>query len=83
MATTLLTAKRKNIDIKPETFRALSIKAAEEGINLKKYIEALLDKLAQDEEDLLLYNKFVKNEDECRKYLNKDEQAAFEKEIGL
>jgi hypothetical protein len=83
MATTLTNAKRKNIDIKFETFRTLSIRAAEQGINLKKYIETLLDRLAQDEEDLLLYNKYVKNNPECWEYLNKDEQAAFEKEIGL
>lgn len=83
MATTLINAKRKNIDIKFETFRTLSIRAAEQGINLKKYIETLLDKMAEDEEDLLLYSKYVKDNSESWEYLNKEEQTAFEKEIGL
>lgn len=83
MGTVLANIKRKNIDIKAETFRTLSIRAAEQGTNLKKYIETLLDKMAEEEEDLLLYNKYVKNDSECREFLNKEEQTAFEKEIGL
>jgi len=75
--------KRKNIDIRPDTFRTLSIKAAEQGTNLKKYIENLLDVKAEEEEDLYLFNKFVKNNPECWEFLSEEEQAAFEKQIGL
>jgi hypothetical protein len=84
MTTDLLTkSKRKNIDIRPKTFQTLSIKAAEQGTNLKKYIESLLDSKAEEEEDLLLYNAHVKDNPECWEFLNDMEQAAFEKEIGL
>ena len=75
--------RRKNIDIKPDTFRTLSIKAAEQGTNLKKYIESILDSKAEEEADLFLYNKYVKNNSESWVFLNKEEQTAFEKEIGL
>ncbi len=37
------TRKRKLIDLNPNTFRILSIKAAEKGTNLKGLIEKSLD----------------------------------------
>ena len=85
MATTLLkeNVRRKNIDIKPHTFRTLSVKAAEQGTNLKKYIEWLLDNMVEDEEDVLLYNMNIKDNPECWEFLNDEEKATFEKEIGL
>jgi hypothetical protein len=84
MTTDSLTkSRRKNIDIRPETFRTLSIKASEQGTNLKKYIERLLDSKAEEEEDLFLYNAHVKDNPECWEFLNDAEQTAFEKEIGL
>ena len=79
----MLETKRKNIDIKAETFRALSIKAAANGTNLKKYIEQILDTKAAEEEDLYLFNKHVKDNEACWIPLDKEEQAAFEKELGL
>jgi macrodomain Ter protein organizer (MatP/YcbG family) len=86
MTTALTKTKRKNIDIKPDTFRTLSIRAVEQGTNLKKYIENLLDskaKEAEEEEDLLLYSLYVKNNPACWEFLNDAEQEAFEKEMGL
>jgi macrodomain Ter protein organizer (MatP/YcbG family) len=79
----LTKSRKKNIDIRPETFRMLSLKASEQGINLKKYIESLLDSKAEEEEDLFLYNTHVKDNPECWEFLDDAEQAAFEKEIGL
>ncbi|MBR4434205.1 MAG: hypothetical protein IK011_06725 [Bacteroidaceae bacterium] len=38
--------KRKIIDLKPETFRSLSIMAAKKGTNLKHLIETTLDEIA-------------------------------------
>jgi len=38
--------KRKIIDLKPETFRSLSIMAAKQGTNLKHFIETTLDEIA-------------------------------------
>lgn len=75
--------KRKQIEIKPETFKALSIQAAEKGTNLKRYIESILDEKAEEAEDLYLYNKYVKNNPECWEMLDPTEQEAFEKELGL
>lgn len=42
--------RRKIIDIPEDTFRYLSIKAAANGVSLKRYIETLL---AKDVEDLM------------------------------
>jgi hypothetical protein len=49
---------------------------------LRVNIERILDSKA-DEEDLLLYNKHVKDNSECWEFLNNEEKMAFEKEIGL
>jgi hypothetical protein len=81
MATSLI--RRESIDIKPDTFQILSVKAAERGISLKSYIERSLDIVAEDEEDFLLYNKYIKNNPECWEFLSAEESAAFEVEIGL
>ncbi len=53
--------KRKIIDLDEKTFRVLSVKAAEEGTNLKALIENSLDKLAEDIQDSELYSYLVKN----------------------
>lgn len=84
MITNSLTkSRRKNIDISPDTFRTLSIKAAEKGTNLKKYIEWILDNKAEEEEDLFLFNNYVKDNPDCWNLLDEEEQSKFEKEIGL
>ena len=84
MATALLpNINRENIEINPNTFRILTIKAEGQGTNLKNYITMLLDKNAEDEEDLLLFNAYVKNNPECWQVLNEEEHVAFEKEMGL
>ena len=83
METTSVKTRRKNIDINPNTFRTLSILAAERGINLKNYIESILDRKAEEEEELLLYNLYVHNNPECWEFLSEEEKAIFEKEIGL
>ncbi|MBR6456990.1 MAG: hypothetical protein IKS71_00185 [Bacteroidales bacterium] len=40
--------RRKLIDLKPDVFRALSVKAKKRGITLKKYIENVLETEAVD-----------------------------------
>ena len=47
---------RKLIDIPEDVFRALTLKAAAMGINLKKYIEQLLIEEANGMEDAELYH---------------------------
>ena len=43
-----VTHRRKIIDLKEDTFKALSVMAARQGTNLKKLIENLLDKTAEE-----------------------------------
>ena len=50
MDTTVKATRRKIIDIPEDIFRYLSVKAAMQGTNLKRYIEGLL---AKDVEDML------------------------------
>ena len=47
MATTALKSKRIIIDLSEDTFRSLSIMAANKGTNLKNLIEVLLEKAAE------------------------------------
>ncbi len=48
MTTTVLQPKRKIIDLREDTFRSLSVMAANKGTNLKNLIEGLLDKVAEE-----------------------------------
>ncbi len=47
MATTVLQSKKITIDLSEDTFRWLSIMAANRGTNLKSLIEVLLEKAAE------------------------------------
>ena len=42
--------KRKLIDLRPEVFRGLSLKARKRGVTLKRYIENVLEEDAADTE---------------------------------
>ena len=50
-----VTHRRKIIDLKEDTFKALSVMAARQGTNLKKLIENLLDKTAEEYDDSEAY----------------------------
>ena len=50
-----VTYKKKIIDLKEDTFKALSVMAARQGTNLKKLIESLLDKTAEEYDDSEAY----------------------------
>lgn len=75
--------RRKNIDIPEDTFRFLSIKAAAQGTNLKKYIERILEQDVEDMEDSELYAHLSKTEPEGKIMVDKAEQAEFEKWLGI
>lgn len=75
--------KRKNIDLSEEAFRNLSIKAAAEGTNLKKYIEQILESEACVMNDQELYRHLVDTKPEGKTYLDKDEKADFENWLGI
>lgn len=78
------TKKRKVIDLDMETFRILSINAADKGTNLKTLIEKSLREKADDLRDSSLYAYLKQTQPISEKdYLNAAEQKAFEKEMGL
>jgi hypothetical protein len=75
--------KRKIIDIDENTFRILSIKAAERGTNLKVLIEKSLDKMAEDIEESELYAYLVKTFPEGQEIISGKEKEDFERWLGV
>lgn len=75
--------KRKIIDLNENTFKILSIKAAEEGTNLKALIEKSLDELAENIQDSQLYAYLAKNYPEGKDTINSPQKEEFEKWLGL
>lgn len=75
--------KRKIIDINENTFKILSIKAAEEGTNLKALIEKSLDELAENIQDSQLYSYLLKNYPEGKETIGSLEKEEFENWLGL
>ena len=55
MNNTAVHTRRKNIDIREDVYRFLSIKAAASGTNLKNYIESLLEKEVEDMDEAATY----------------------------
>lgn len=75
--------KRKIIDLNEDTFKTLSIMAIQKGTNLKKYIEDLLNEVAEGYEDAKLYAKLSKEHPEGLTPVSKEEQEEFEKWLGV
>lgn len=75
--------RRKNIDIPEDTFRFLSVKAAAQGTNLKKYIESLLERSVEDMEDSELYAYLSKTDPAGKIMISQAEQDEFEKWLGI
>ena len=74
---------RKVIDIKPDTFRGLSVIAASRGINLKKFSESSLDEIVESYDDAAVYRYLQQTDPEGMEMLSDEEQTAFEKKYGL
>ena len=75
--------KRKIIDLDEKTFRILSVKAAEEGTNLKVLIETELNKLAENIQDSELYSYLLRNYPEGKGIVRGKEKEEFENWLGL
>ncbi len=75
--------RRKVIDIKPDTFRILSVIAASRSTNLKKFIESSLDEIVDSYDDAAVYRYLQQTDSEGMEMLSDKEQAAFEKKYGL
>jgi len=78
MATTTLQPKRKIIDLRGDTFRSLSVMAANKGTNLKRLIEDILNKIAEDYDDSKIYAWLAENRPEGQVFLDKKEKEDFE-----
>ena len=79
---TLTPSKRKIIDLNEDTFKTLSIMAIQKGTNLKKYIEDVLNELAENYEDAKLYAKLSKENPDGNIMLNEQEKADLENWLG-
>ncbi len=75
--------KRKIIDLEENTFKVLSIKAAERGTNLKVLIEKSLDMMAEGIEDSELYAYLVKSFPEGKEIITGKEKEDFENWLGV
>lgn len=80
---TLTPSKRKIIDLNEDTFKTLSIMAIQKGTNLKKYIEDVLNELAENYEDAKLYAKMSKENPDGNIMLNEQEKADLENWLGV
>lgn len=83
METAALTNKRKVIDLKGNTFRSLSLMAANKGTDLKRLIESILDKVAEGYDDSETYAWLVENRPDGHVFLNKEEKEDFESWLGV
>ena len=80
---TLTPSKRNIIDLNEDTFKTLSIMAIQKGTNLKKYIEDVLNELAENYEDAKLYAKLSKENPDGNIMLNEQEKADLENWLGV
>ncbi|MCM1491017.1 MAG: hypothetical protein NC095_09355 [Muribaculum sp.] len=74
---------RKLIDIPEDVFRALNMKAAALGINLKKYIEQLLVEEANEMDDAEIYRYLVATRPEGQVMINEQEKDDFMRRHGI
>ena len=62
---------------------SLSVAAARKGTNLKRYIEELLDKAAEDCNDVEMYEYLLKVAPEGKERVSEQEKLEFEDWLGL
>ena len=83
MNNTAVHTRRKNIDIREDVYRFLSIKAAASGTNLKNYIEALLEKEVEDMNEAATYQYLCTVRPDGDVELSEEETKDFENWLGL
>lgn len=74
---------RKLIDIPEDVFRTLNVKAAAMGMSLKRFIEDLIIREAQDMDDAEVYKYLVATRPEGKVMLTPSEQEEFETWLNL
>lgn len=83
MITATVPSRKKLIDLKDETFKALSVMAVQRGTNLKNFIETILDRVADDYDDALQYQTLSKTDPDGKQPLTPSEQSDFENWLGV
>ncbi len=78
-----VTYKKKIIDLNENTFKVLSVMAARQGTNLKKLIENLLDKKAEEYDDSEAYRYMSENYLDGQVKLEKNERKEFMDWLGV
>lgn len=81
--TTTVQSKKKIIDISGNTFRSLSVMAANRGTNLKKFIESILDSVAEAYDENQQYAWLVENVPEGKEKASEEENTDFENWLGV
>ncbi len=71
------TNKRKIINLKDDTFKALSIMAIQHGAKFKNFIETILDRFTENYGDEGLYAYLVKEFPDGKNFLTNKEKRAF------
>ena len=83
MSTVAAQSKRKIINLKEDTFKALSVMAIQQGTNLKNFIETTLDRIAENYDDGKLYAYLTKEYPDGKEPLNDKEKEDFENWLGI
>ena len=83
MNNTAVHTRRKNIDIREDVYRFLSLKAAASGTNLKSYIEALLEQHVQDMTEPATYQSPCDVRPDGDVVLTEEETKDFENWLGI
>ena len=85
MNTVAARSKRKIINLKEDTFKALSVTAVQQGTNLKNFIETTLDRIAENYDDGKLYAYLTKEYPDGKEPLNDNdkEKEKFENWLGV
>lgn len=73
----------KIIDLKEDTFKALSVMAVRLGTNMKKLIENLPDKTAEEYNDSEAYRYMYENYPDGQVKLEKNERKKFMDWLGV
>lgn len=80
---TKIPTHRKLIDIPEDVFHTLTVKAAAMGTSLKKLIEEILIREAEDMDDAEVYKYLVATRPDGKVMLNEQEQEEFENWLEL
>lgn len=80
---TIIHNRKKIIDLKEDTFKSLSVMAARQGTNLKRLIESLLDKTAQEYDESEEYRYLSEKYPDGKVMLDKKERKEFMDWLGV